>query len=395
VSSGVKKGLNSLSKSFDSLNTSRPASDPIRLSTKAKPSAELYLAIARNQEQKGLAGRAEENYKKALKVSPHHLESLLHYGRFLSRQQRVGEAIEVYQQAINAHPNDAKAYNHLGLCLASHNAFEQAVVAMERAVRLEPKRSLYRNNISVILVEMGNCRAAFGHLRVVHDEATAYYNLGFLLYKQGEQKAALQHFAMALRKDPKMEDARTWVARLRGGIPATGSPAVQVARRDGPVNTRTPVRQGRLTSPLPPAMPSGGPSQGTMRIPAPRMSRSWGQQAPVLHQPNGATAPVSQQQQPHLGAVVPEPGGPSNRLAGRRADGSWSGASMSQPTLVSPESRANGLAPERVNVSTSPRWGSLRTRPHSSVLAPSDSPVTTREQGTRRTNVVYPLPPVD
>jgi hypothetical protein len=80
---------------------------------------------------------------------------------------------------------------------------------------LEPANPLYRNNIATVLVDQEKFREAFDQLRQVHNEAAAYYNLGYLLTKKGKNQAALHSFSCALQVDPSMGAARQWVDHLQ------------------------------------------------------------------------------------------------------------------------------------------------------------------------------------
>ena len=79
---------------------------------------------------------------------------------------------------------------------------------------MAPKTPLFRNNIATVLVDLGRHHEAFAHLRAVHGEAAAYYNMGYLLNKKGQTQAAMQHFAMALRAEPSMVAAQRWLEYL-------------------------------------------------------------------------------------------------------------------------------------------------------------------------------------
>jgi len=341
ISSGFKKGLDTLSKPFESLTPEPETADPTRLSSKAKPSAELYAAFARDREEKGLLLEAEQQYKKALELSPDHLASMLGYGRLLDRQGRTPEAVKWYDRAAKAHPKDPRPLNHLALCLASHGAVNQAVAAMEQAVRLDPKEPVYRNNVAVILVEAGNNAAAFRHLRAVHDEATAYYNLGYLLQKRGDSDAALKHFDMALRRNPKFQEARAWITHLQKTHPDAGSAGPQLARRSNvPDAARTlPVRQ---------VEPS------------------------ALHQPPRAAEPVPQPSPQRFTSPWPQPGLGAPQPSDPRAQ------------VPGTASRAPAPAPPRTSVQSG-------TAP----LPPTQPLPAAQSYGTPNANVVYPLPPVE
>src|SRR5262249_41810733 len=57
-------------------------------------------------------------------------------------------------------------------------------------------------------------KEALGQLTIAHGEAVGNYNLGYLLAKKDDKTAALEHFRKAVEKDPTLEPAREWVARL-------------------------------------------------------------------------------------------------------------------------------------------------------------------------------------
>jgi hypothetical protein len=154
------------------------------------------------------------------------------------RQGRLDDAIALYQKAVQAHPNQAAVHNDLGLCLARRSRLDEAAAAIGQAIQLAPKEALYRNNIAAVLVEQGDIDTAFTHLVAVHSQAVAYYNVGFLLARKGQQQQAATLFAQALKLDPTLEPARIWLAKFNTR-PAPSKP--QVHRRSAPA--------GRLPDP--------------------------------------------------------------------------------------------------------------------------------------------------
>ena len=178
-----------------------PEDDAIALNGKGKPGPELYVAVAHLYEEKSNWADAERQYQLALadKDKPDFLPALLGYAQLKERLGRPNDAIELYQRAAKAHPKEASVYNNMGLCYARQGRLDEAVAAMTRAVQLAPKNALYRNNIALALVDQGKLGEAFAQLCEVHDEAAAYYDMGYLLNRKGQTQAAMQHFAFALR----------------------------------------------------------------------------------------------------------------------------------------------------------------------------------------------------
>lgn len=232
-----------------------PASDPISLATKAKPSPELYVATARLSEQSGKTAEAEGLYQKALKADSRHAEALVGYARLKDRQGRMDDATRLYRRAAQAHPNNASVHNDLGLCLARQRNFGESMAALERAINLAPKKWLYRNNLAMVLVETGRVDAAVAQLMAVQEEAVAHYNVAYILQKKGDSEAATRHFAMALQKNPSLEEARVWLAKLGHQPDAMADPAPRIASQRPP-NTMFPATPSD-TGPAPRGL--GGP----------------------------------------------------------------------------------------------------------------------------------------
>jgi tetratricopeptide (TPR) repeat protein len=222
LSSGVKTGAEMVSGAFSP--PVQEANDPTSLAVKSKPTPELYLAMARLAEQSGRFEEADQHYRQALKSAPKDLSVLIGYARMKDRQDRLEEAVELYQQAAKAHPDNAVVYNDLGLCLARRKQMPEAVAALERATQLDARQLLYRNNVATVLVELGDVDAAYTHLAAVHPPAVAYYNVGYLLHKKGQNQAAASLFAQALKVDPSLEPARLWLNRLNAAPQVAGAP---------------------------------------------------------------------------------------------------------------------------------------------------------------------------
>lgn len=273
ISSSVTRGLDKLGKVFSPQVPVTPAPDAVMLSTKAAPTAKLYMSMARLYEQSGQLAEAEKQYRKALKQSPNHLGALLGYARLKDRLKQADEAKKLYQRAVQAYPNEASVFNNLGAFHGRRGRLNESVAALKRAVELQPKQAKYRNNLAVVLVELGRPREAFEHLRAVSSDAVAYYNLGFLLSKKGQTQAAVRHFAIALQIDPSMHQARQMLQQLAVvQRPQVRPPAV---RQLPPPPKRSPQDGGQVSSGARPQPPdAAGPMlpgpPATRRLPVTR-----------------------------------------------------------------------------------------------------------------------------
>ena len=219
----VKQGVAKVSEAITPTTPVAPADDPTSLSTKARPTPELHLSMARFYEEQSKPALAEQSYQQALRLAPKHLGSHLAYARFKQRHGQMQAAMQLYQKAAKYHPAEAAIFNDMGLLYAGQGRHAEALAAFGRAIELQPKRDLYRNNIAVLLVDVGQADQAIRHLRVVYPEAEAYYKVGYLLQVKGQTHQAMTSFSRALALNPSMNDARMWLEHLRvqsgGGEP--------------------------------------------------------------------------------------------------------------------------------------------------------------------------------
>ncbi len=252
------------------------AADPTSLSSKAKPSPRLYVAMARLHEKSGRLEAAEEQYRHALDMDSKNLDALLGMGRLLDREGKFRESQEQYQKAVKYHPEKAVVWNHLALSLARQGKRTEAVGVFQKAIALEPKNELYRTNLAVLFVELGRLDEALAQLRAVQDKPHACYNLGYLLQKKGDRPLAARYFQMALQRKPDFEEARQWLEALRsqegddslianepgrGGSEARGlglEPfAAQVVNTSSsPVQSEIGIHESAREQPLPSELPS-------------------------------------------------------------------------------------------------------------------------------------------
>lgn len=394
IGSGIKRGVNKVSKSLHPTNEPIESSDPTRLSSNATPGPELYVAVAKAEEQRKRYDEAEAQYAKALSICPDHLPSMLAYAQFLDRRDRVNEAIQEYEQAVRVHPREAVAWNSLGLCHAEHQGFPKAASALEQAVALEPAQSLYRNNLAAVLVEMDRNSDAFAQLRAVEDEATAYYNLGYLLQQRGRTEAAAGHFAAALRANPQLSDARTWLDHLQSSkmpqqatmASRPSAPPVVATRGPAIVDRQTPAEPAvaalpQLTAPERTPSLAPGPEALPIRVTpmAPSVDR---REASVVQQL--PPVPRHRQTETQTAASSPSPFRPRSAPA--------------LPRLSPPDPATRPGVTDRVTEPERAAYPDPSSPSESGVIAPlpplSDPP-STKSYGTRNTNVVYPLPPVE
>lgn len=374
VGSGFKRGVDKISQTFNPKGSGKVVNDPTGLSSAASPGPELYLAVAKSHEEAGRFTEAEAQYDKALDEQPKHLPTMIARAEFLDRRGRVKEAAEQYEKATRVHSRDALAWNHLGLFHADHRELDKAVAALEQAVMLDPNQALYRNNLATVLVKTGRTGDALNQLLAVHDEATANYNLGFLLQQSGRNDAAEQQFAAALRCNPEMSEAKAWLEHMQS---LKSAPARSVATGRANTSSTASIFERQIRSPE-----ARRPVEPSVRVASSTASVAQGESAPVVQQ----LPPVPKRRE----TVAQRPDLSSRPL--------WSNSSPPLPKLTLPEAATRSGVVDQPAV-TQP----VAPLPSSGPIAadavaplpPVSAPPSTPAYGTPNTNVIYPLPPTE
>jgi len=317
LSDSVKGGFDKMTGMFSSKKRDdrSPVKDELALSNRAEPSAKLHAALARVYESQGRIGDAEAEFRKAIKLEPKSRLALLEYARFLDRREQFDAAVGLYRHAEKVLRNDPAVQNDLGLCYARHDRCDQAIAAFEKAVSLAPKNVLYRNNLAMVLVELGREDDAMKHLLAVNGRAVAEYNMGYLLLKKGRRDSARRHFEAAANYNSHMKEAAWWVARLNAETPHDRSnPAVAQTRSEqGPRPPAIPSRQPRMEPTLQarnaptPRRPEYAASRP--RAAQPEITTVWAQSAKgVVHTPGTEGTSPALERLPELrqpGTVIP------------------------------------------------------------------------------------------
>src|SRR4030095_8497073 len=156
-----------------------------------------------------------------------------------------------------------------------HN-WPEAKSSLQKALDLDRTLAEARNNLGIVLAQMGDYEGAIAQMQQVSGPAVAYNNLGvvLLLYKK-EPAAALHAFEQALQYAPDYDKARANLETTRALLPA-------------PVVVHLAPRQsGRVdTLPLVSAAPvdltqAATPATEQVRLPKGTQSGLAGQPSPI------------------------------------------------------------------------------------------------------------------
>jgi tetratricopeptide (TPR) repeat protein len=191
---------------------------------------ELGLALAG-------AGRWDEalvHFREGVRLDPRHPDRHLHLGNALIQTGHVEEGLAAIARSLALDPEHAPAHQALGMFYLERGRLEQAGAHLERALALRPG-AVVRTHLGVLREKQGRLEEARRLYETAIREdplrAAPHANLGALLARQGEERAAAQHLARAVELDPESDVACNNLAWLlaTSSDPALRDPARALA----------------------------------------------------------------------------------------------------------------------------------------------------------------------
>ncbi len=157
---------------------------------------------------------AISHYQAALRVDPHHRDSLFRVGVVYTKLRDWPRAIGAWKQYIKETKGDATAYANLGFChdLAGHKDYAEK--AYQEGIAHDPTNVSCRVNFGLFLAKEGRTDEAAAQWRAVLSEAQVHYNLGSIYEQQNKRDQAKAEFRQAIQHDANLVDAKTRLAAL-------------------------------------------------------------------------------------------------------------------------------------------------------------------------------------
>jgi tetratricopeptide (TPR) repeat protein len=180
------------------------------------------------------------------------------------------EAVREFQQALEIAPDVPAVIANLGYAYMWNGNVPDARASFEKALSLDGSLNEARNNLGIILAQMGDYEGALTQMVQAAAPEVALNNLGVVLLSLGNPEGAVQVFQEALKYDPNYEKAQLNLSAARAllpgpvvvNLPTPVSPdtpsAVQVARA-----TPADILAERHSSSR-----SAKPVVGTLKVPA-------------------------------------------------------------------------------------------------------------------------------
>jgi tetratricopeptide (TPR) repeat protein len=167
-------------------------------------SGNVLRALGRHDE-------AAQRYEEALRLDASLIVAHFNLGAAHLQANRLPEAIDQLTQALRLDPNYAAAHASLGSALLLAGRSTEALSHFESALRLDPSAKAHQN-LGLALLSVRRLPEAVAQLEqsvtLAPEVARAQELLGSALAAQGRTIEAIEHFRLALQREPDNERVR-------------------------------------------------------------------------------------------------------------------------------------------------------------------------------------------
>ena len=166
----------------------------------------------------GKNNEAYTEFQQAIILDPKNKEALNQLGYLSARFKKYDDAISYYRRAIAADPDYADAMNNLGVLYLELENWDEAIKCFNSAL----KNPLYRSpekalsSLGYAYYRKGEYSKAETYLKeaIVRNPifSIAYYTLGLVYVKDGDDRSAIEQFQKAIDMVPGYIDAHWEIA---------------------------------------------------------------------------------------------------------------------------------------------------------------------------------------
>lgn len=215
------------SKPNESANTAESGSGELVSDQALKNPTRIQLAYGQWQEQLGQQAEARESYNKVLSAQPKNVDAMLGLARIDQAAGLMDDAETRLKRALKLAPKDARVLATYGNFYAAQQDWQKAIEKHQLAAKLAPEDPRYEFLLGVSMARSGEVEASYPHFARSVGDAQAHYNLGYILYEEGDRAGSLEHFEQALALKPDLTLAQTMIDKLNqrsdGAVLAKGT----------------------------------------------------------------------------------------------------------------------------------------------------------------------------
>jgi len=170
----------------------------------------LLNLLGMSQQAQGKLRDAAASFRKMLSLDPNVAEIHFNLGAINTELGDLKAALACYRKALQLKPQLTVAHFNLGTLLQQQSQWSDAAKHYRQAVDQQPGFYQAWANWGTVLQQRGDLQGAeqcYRQALTIQTDAQGHFNLGTVLYGQGEHHAAIAAFEQALRLDPQFADA--------------------------------------------------------------------------------------------------------------------------------------------------------------------------------------------
>jgi tetratricopeptide (TPR) repeat protein len=180
---------------------------------------EADLGLGRIWDTWGDYIQARQYANAAIEINPQSADAYELMGKIQLHRNALNEAVTSFKQALQLAPDVPVVLANLGYAYMLTKNLTEAKAAFEKALSLDSGLVEARNNLGIVLGEMGDPHAALAQMQQVGSPEVALNNLGALYLFQKKPVEAMQAFQEALKYDPGYTKAQENLSVARSLVP--------------------------------------------------------------------------------------------------------------------------------------------------------------------------------
>lgn len=174
-----------------------------------------HLSFAKLSERTGNLQAARESYLTVLDENPQSVEATIGLAGLDLRAGNIRDAELGFLKAAELAPNDPLVAEALGQFYLSQDRFRDAEQFLRQGYEANPTDRRLQYRLGLALARQRRMAEAEPLFIQSVGEPEADYNLGLILYEQGETIAAEQRLLRAVMKKPTLNEAQHWLEVVR------------------------------------------------------------------------------------------------------------------------------------------------------------------------------------
>jgi Flp pilus assembly protein TadD len=135
-------------------------------------------------------------------------------GVIAARNRQFDEAMAYLERAERSAPDHVELLSDIGYALYMQNDLAQAETKLRRALAVDPQCQSARNNLGLVLGELGRLDESLAEFRLAVGEADAHTNLAYVQALRGDVEGAKASYHHALNIDAKIRPAAEALVQL-------------------------------------------------------------------------------------------------------------------------------------------------------------------------------------